>query len=194
MGPQYDPKSGIKLGVPGTIPKWGGNSKVNSCFYCGGRDHFVGPECEEMNGDIQAGLIKMNAEGKLRLSDGSYIPNVPNTATIKERVEKYYARKLNQFYCGNDEDDNVPMPNLKTPAQLATTIEEPSRRRARLEYELDLKEREEALELKQLKLEREEKKKQDQAGKMTRASHALEVLEQLTEEDIVTIKSKSGFP
>jgi hypothetical protein len=62
-----------------------------------------------------------------------------------------------------------------------------------LELELDLKEREEALELKQWKLEREEKKK-EHANKTTRAAHVLDMLEQLTDEEITALKlSRSDF-
>jgi hypothetical protein len=199
MAPQYDPKSGVKLGTPGTIPKWGGNGNVGrpagSCFYCGSRDHFVGPECEEMQEDIRNGLVKTNVDGKIRLSDGSYIPNMPNTTTIRERVEKHYAKKMTQFYCGNEEDEHAPNVVVpKLPAQFANIAEDPSRRRARLEHELDLKEREEALELRQLKLERGEKKKLEQSGKANRAAHVLEMLEQLTDDEIAAVKaSKSGF-
>lgn len=198
--PQYDPKNGVKLGIPGTIPKWGGSGGSNTrasgnCFYCGSREHFVGPECEEMQEDIKNGLVKTNAEGKIRLSDGSYIPNMPNTTTIRERVEKHYAKKLNQFYCGNEEEEHAPNNVVpKPPIQFTNILEDPSKRKARLEYELDLKEREEALELKQLKLEREERKKLEQSGKTTRAAHVLDMLEQLTEEDIAAVKaSKAGF-
>jgi hypothetical protein len=199
MVPQYDPKNGVKLGVPGTIPKWGGGGASTrtsgSCFYCGSREHFVGPECDEMQEDVKNGLVKMNAEGKIRLSDGSYIPNMPNTTTIRERVEKHYAKKLNQFYCGNEDEEHAP--NIvvpKAPIQFTNIVEDPSRRKARLEHELDLKEREETLELKQLKLEREEKKRLEQSGKTTRAAHVLDMLEQLTEEDIAAVKaSKAGF-
>lgn len=147
-----------------------------------------------MKEDIRAGTVKLNTEGKLRLSDGSYIPNVPGTTTIKERVEKSYAKKLNQFYCGNEEDYDAP--NLSTPkfpTQYTNLIEDPARRKARLEHELDLKEREEALELKQLRLEREEKKK-EQSGKPSRAAQVLDILEQLTDEEVAAMKSsKSGF-
>jgi hypothetical protein len=192
---QYDPSSGIKLGAPGTVPKWGGSSgKSNdTCFYCGGRNHFI-PDCEEMKEDVKSGKVQVNVEGKLRLSDGSYIPNIPGAATIKERIERHYAKKLNQFYCGNDEPEDAPITSLRTPAQYSNVIEDPARRRVRLEYELDLKEREDALELRKIKLEREERRKEEQNNKTTRAAHVLDMLEQLTEEEIVTIKSsKPGF-
>jgi len=134
-GKQYDPNSGVKLGMPGGMPKWGGNSKGSEgygCFYCGGKDHFI-PECEEMKEDVKNGLVKMNADGKLRLSDGSFIPNIPSQGTIKEKVMRHYAS----------------LPTTRPTAQLLNTSEDPVSRRARLERELELKEREEALELRE---------------------------------------------
>lgn len=191
---QYDPNSGIKLGTPGSIPKWGGSgrsSQLSKCYYCGG-DHFV-PECDEAKEDVKSGLVKWNAEGKLRLSDGSYIPNFPNTTLIKERVERYYAKKQSQYYLGNEEEDDARgLPISKIPASYISTAEDPVRRRARLEQELDLKEREDALILKQLKLERDKRKKDP--SKLTRTAQVLEMLDQLTEDELATIKgTKSGF-
>jgi hypothetical protein len=192
---QYDPGNGIKLGQPGSIPKWGSSGRTHNdgCFYCGGKDHFV-PDCEEMKDDVRAGKVKLNAEGKLRLNDGSYIPNIPGVSTIKERVERAQAKKLNQFYCGNEDDNEPSSLGSKIPAQyLNLAMEDPVRRKARLELELDLKEREEALELKQLKLEREEKKK-EHTNKTTRAAHVLDMLEQLTDKEIAALKSsRSDF-
>jgi hypothetical protein len=191
---QYDPNSGVKLGTPGTIPRWGNNGRSNQpskCYYCGG-DHFV-PECDEAKEDVRAGLVKWNTEGKLRLSDGSYIPSFPNTTLIKERVERYYAKKQSQYYLGNEEEEDVPSASIAKVAPSYTNIaEDPMRRRARLEQELDLKEREEALILKQLKLERDERKKDQH--KVTRAAQVLEMLEQLTEDELPATKAtKSGF-
>jgi hypothetical protein len=130
---QYDPGSGMKLGQPGSIPKWGGSGKPynDGCFYCGGKDHFV-PDCEEMKEDVRAGKVKVNADGKLRLTDGSYIPNIPGASTIKERVERAQAKKLHQFYCGNEDDNDAPGPSAsKFPAQyINLATEDPLRRRA----------------------------------------------------------------
>jgi len=131
----------------------------------------------------------------LRLGDGSYIPNAPNAVTIKEKVERHYAKKQSQFYLGYDDEGDAPSSSVpKTPSQYIGVSEDPARRRARLELELDLKEREEALELKQLKLEREEKKKEQNGKASTRAAHVLDLLEQVTDEDIAALRSSgSGF-
>jgi hypothetical protein len=187
---QYDPSSGVKLGTPGTMPKWGSGSRLgdgSGCFYCSGLDHMMGSSCEEMMAAIKAGWVKLNAEGKLRLGDGSYIPSVPNAANIKERVEKFYAKRQSQYYLGDEEEDDAPSLSInRTPVK--TLAEDPARRRARLEYELDLKEREEAIELKQLKIERDEKRKEG-ANRATRAAQVLEMIEQLTEEELAAVKT-----
>lgn len=66
-------------------------------------------------------------------------------------------------------------------------------RRARLEHELDLREREEALELNQLELEREEEER-EQSSKTTHAAQVLGMLEQLTDDEIAAVRNrKVGF-
>ena len=69
---------------------------------------MMGVLCEEMTAAINQGLVKLNAEGKLRLGDGSFIPNFPNAATIRDRVEKFYTKRQSQFYLGDDDDDHTP--------------------------------------------------------------------------------------
>jgi len=194
----YDSSSGVILGQPGTIPKWGKSTNQQlykqGCFYCGKKDHFI-PDCEEVQEDLHAGLIKMTSDAKLRLKDGSQIPSTPFGTTIRERVKKYYA-KMQQVFCFGEyetEDDLIGPSAPRYTAQYANLAESAESRRARLEYELDLREKEEALELRKLKLEREEKKL-EQSGKNTRSAHVLDLLEQLTDEELAAIKSaKSGF-
>ena len=190
---QYDPNMGIKIGQPGTIPKWGPSGRHNhmeingQCFYCGGGDHFI-PGCKVMKDDIRNGHVKLNHDGKLRMSDGGYIPNAPEGAPIRERVERHNMRKQNQFYCGYDENDSIPEPVIPMyPAQFLNTTEDPAHRRARLEKELNLKEKEEELELRKLKLNREEKRRGKQANKPACSPQVLELLEQIVKED------KAGF-
>jgi len=188
---QYDPNMGIKIGQPGTIPKWGpsgkGNASNGKCFYCGGMNHFI-PDCDEMKNDIKIGYVTLNNEGKLRMPDGGYVPSTPNNAPIKERIEKHNMRKQNQYYCGYDENDCIPEPVIpRYPAQFLNKTADHAHLRARLERELEFKEREEELELKKLKLEREEKRRTDQTSKPTCSTQVLELLEQLTRDE------KAGF-
>jgi hypothetical protein len=59
--------------------------------------------------------------------------------------------------------------------------------------ELELKNREEALEFKQLKIEQDEKKL-GLSGKNTRAVHILELIDQLTKDEVTAVKSAhAGF-
>jgi hypothetical protein len=79
-----------RLEVSGEMPRWGGMMKANGggCFYCGNEGHFI-PECCEMKADVEGGWVNLDSAGKLRLADGSYIPNMPNAPTLRERVERY---------------------------------------------------------------------------------------------------------
>ena len=58
-----------------------------------------------MKADVEAGWISLDAKGKLRLFNGSHIPNMPNAPTMGERVKRYYAEKQSQ-YIANEEDDD----------------------------------------------------------------------------------------
>jgi hypothetical protein len=178
--PQYDPSSGIRLGQAGTIPRWAPNGRSNSnmfgkCFYCGGKEHYV-PECEELKKDLRIGRVKINGDKKFRMPDGSWIPNEPNGAPIKEKIERELMRKENQFYCGyEEEEDMIP----RYPEQYVNIAESPYQRKARLERELDLKEKEDELEMKKIKFERETKKR-EQVEKPTK-SQLIELIEKLAQ-------------
>jgi hypothetical protein len=105
-----------------------------------------------MKDNVKIGRVKLNAKKKLWLSDGSYILNVPNATTIKERVEKHYAKKINQYYSGSDEIEDTPSSTLpKLLAQYSNLVEDTACHKPWLDYELDLKEREDAIEIKKIK-------------------------------------------
>jgi hypothetical protein len=137
----------------------------------------------------------MNHEGKLRLKDGSFIPKFPMEASLKERVEKHYAKRPSQFYYG-EYDDNDPAPSAATSvlSQLLGSSNDADKRTiAQLKAELDLRKREEALELKQKMLEQNEKKIEQTSGS-ARTANVLELLGQLSDEELAAIKSaKSSF-
>jgi hypothetical protein len=180
----------IKLGQPGVISKSilsGKNGETDSrCFYCGKRFHYV-PDCGQLKEDVKSGMVKLNGEGKLRMADGSFIPNVPIGGPIRARVEKALVAKQNQFYYITDESDLLGEPEISSrySSQFLNTTESPIQRRTRLEKELEWKEKEDELELRRLKLEREEKKKEDS----NKASQLLELLRSAMEEN----SSKKDF-
>ena len=165
------------------------------CFYCGRRDHFI-PDCDDVQEDLKKSLVKWSSDGKLRLGDGSQIPGYPSNGTIKERVMKQLAKQHAAFHFGEyeTEEDLIGPSVPKYTTQYVNIVENAEKRRARLEHELDLKEKEEALELRKLKLEREEKRLEN-SGKITRAAHVLDLLGHLTDEELLAIKTaKSDFP
>ena len=179
----------------GPAQKWGGKSlEKEKCFWCGLFGHFQA-DCEDFKNQVRIGNVKVNAEGKWRLRDGSFIPKYPADATLKERVERHYARKPSQYYYGEYEDSD-PAPSAATSVfsqVLGSSNDADKRIIAQLKAELDLRKREEALELKQKMLEQNEKKI-EQTGSSTRAANVLELLGQLTDEELAAIKTaKSGF-
>jgi hypothetical protein len=189
---QYSPNNGVKLGQPGTIPRWGppsngrgGNFVDNGCYYCGHKGHFI-PDCDELKNDLRTGYVTQNSDGKLRNGEGGFISNIPVGAPIKEKVEKQKIIKQSQFYCDSGENDylvEVPM----YPAQFMNSSEDPAHRHARLEKEL--KQKEDELELRRFRLEKEEKNKEQKKGSET-AQLLEKVLEQIsTKEEAL----KAGF-
>lgn len=180
---QYNSNNGVKLGQPGTIPRWGPSSNGRSndkCFYCGSREHYI-PECDELKNDIKTGYVKQNNEGKLRNGDGGSIPYSPNNLSIKERIEKQKQWKQNQFYCGYDESDYIAGPEMPMyPAQFINQTEDSVHRHARLEKEL--KQKEDELELRKFRLEKEAKKQEQ--NKDSNPTQLLEkVLEQISSKE-----------
>jgi len=175
--------------------RWGGKTNEHEkCFWCGLLGHFQA-DCEDLRNQIRSGNIKLNHEGKLRLKDGSFIPRQPAEASIKERVERHYARKPSQFYYGEYED-NDPMPSAAPGvlSQLLGSSNDADKHTiAQLKAELDLRKREEALVLKQKVLEQNEKKI-EQPSSSTRTANMLDLLGQLSDDELAAIKSaKSGF-
>jgi hypothetical protein len=179
-----------------SIPqKWAGKSLDNEkCFWCGFLGHFQA-DCEDLKNQIRLGNVKMNHEGKLRLKDGSFLPRNPVEASLKERVERHYAKKPSQYFYG-EYDDNDPMPSAATSvfSQLLGTSNNADKRTiAQLKAELDLRKREEALELKQRMLEKSDKMT-EQTGGSIRTANVLELLGQLSDDELAAIKAaKSSF-
>jgi hypothetical protein len=178
------------------MQRWGGRTSDNEkCFWCGKSGHFQA-DCDDMKHHIRIGNVKLNHEGKLRLKDGSFIPKFPADldASLKERVERHYARKPSQNYYGEYEDDDPIL--TAAPSAFSHFLggnDADKQMIAQLKAELDLKKREEALELKQKIMERNERKTEQSSGS-TRAAIMFELLEQLSDEELAAVKSaKSGF-
>ena len=175
--------------------RWCNKSLDNEkCFWCGQFGHFQA-DCDDLKSQVRQGNVKLNHEGKLRMKDGSFIPKFPADASLKERVERHYARKPSQYYYGEYEDnDPTPSASPSVLSQLLGSSNDADKRTImQLKAELDLRKREEALELKQKMLEQSEKKS-EQASSSTRTANVLDLLGQLSDDELAAIRSaKSGF-
>ena len=179
------------LGKPGSMPKWNRSAENDKCFYCGIKGHFV-PECEELKAEVRAGNVKVHTDGKLRMSDGvTRIPSGPPGMTIKERLERSQNNNVKSAYYEGfyENEDGVYIPSMaKYAAQYTVTNESQEKRRQRLEQELELREREDALELRKIKLEKEEQRL-EASTKAGRHANVQSLLDQLTDEEIAAIKA-----
>ena len=176
------------------VQKWGGKSLDHErCFWCHLMGHFQA-DCDDLKNQIRIGNVKVNSEGKWRLKDGSFIPNFPVGASLKERVERHYARKPSQYYYGEYEDsDPISIGTPNAVSQYLGTGSDAEKSIAHLKAELELKKREEVLELRKMLLEQNEKKLEKSSGP-TRAANLQEELGQLTDDELAAIKAaRSGF-
>jgi hypothetical protein len=105
---------------------------------------------------IPKGAIIHNREGRVCLPDGLRVLNVPPGLCLADRVDRYYASmKPTQSYYGTFEEmeDKMHGSISQESTYVNQEIEERKQQIAKLEKEQELKERENALSVKQFKLE-----------------------------------------
>ena len=71
------------------------DSSSRSCNFCGG-PHYI-RDCDKVNDLITEGKCKRNAEGKVVLPSGAFVPReIPGTL-LSERIEEWHRRNPNQL-------------------------------------------------------------------------------------------------
>ena len=112
--------------------------------------------CDKVKSLIQKGAIIQNREGRVCIPDGSWVPNIPHGASLVERVERYYATmKPSQAYYGTFEEVEENMSGIipRETTYANREVDDREQRIAKLEKGMELKERENALKIKQMKFE-----------------------------------------
>lgn len=156
------------------------------CFGCGETGHFQNI-CERVKALIAKGTIIRNREGRVCLPDGSRVPNVPAGASLVERLERYYGTmKTAQAYMGTFEEVEDKMGGTlpRESSYMNREVDDRELRLSKLEKEFELKERENVLLAKQLKLENKISEKPDMRSYL---------LEKFDEELSALQNNKSGF-
>jgi len=134
------------------------------CFGCGENGHFQN-NCEKVKALIQKGAIIQNREGRICLPDGTRVPNIPNGACLVDRVEKYYiTMRSSQTYYSTFEEAEDHLLGLipkETTYMNREVLDEREQRIAKLEKEIGIRERENAVTAKYLKLSEKSPEKTD---------------------------------
>jgi hypothetical protein len=133
------------------------------CYGCGESGHFQNA-CEKIKALIQKGVITHSREGRICLPDGSRVPIIPG-ACLVERIEKYYTTmRPSQAYYGTFEEAEERLLGLvpkETTNMNREVLDEREQRIAKLEREISIRDRENAITAKLLKLSEKGPEKAD---------------------------------
>ena len=80
---------------PSTTGSTSTTTGTRACNFCGG-NHFI-RECEKVDELIRQGKCKRNAEGKVVLPSGAYVPRDIPGILLSERIEEWHRRNPNQL-------------------------------------------------------------------------------------------------
>ncbi|KAI0063724.1 hypothetical protein BV25DRAFT_1771618, partial [Artomyces pyxidatus] len=97
----------------------------SGCNFCGSSGHFI-RECPVVQDYIRAGKVKRNAEGKVVLPSGSFVPRdlTSDAAPMKDRFDEWHRRNPNQLATGTASGDSLMMSVMaveKDPASIPPT-------------------------------------------------------------------------
>ena len=95
--------------------------RSTSCNFCGG-PHFI-RECNQVEEMIQAGKCKRNAEGKVVLPSGAYVPREIPPGLLSERIEEWHKCYPNQLAAATLLHTIGPFDSVLTPSPKNAVIQ-----------------------------------------------------------------------
>ena len=161
IGPE---RYGMSSDTSGKPVKPSFNPSDYMCFGCGERGHFQN-NCEKVKALIQKGAVIHNREGRICLPDGTRVPNIPHGASLVDRVERYYSTmRPSQSYVSTFEEAEEQLLGIipkETMYMNKEVLDEREQRIAKLEKEIGIREKENAIIAKYLKLSEKGSEKAD---------------------------------
>jgi hypothetical protein len=76
-----------------SVPK---RARPDGCGYCSELDHFIN-DCARVIEDIQTGKCKRNADGRVVLPSGAFVPRVITGKDLRSRIEKWHEQNPGQL-------------------------------------------------------------------------------------------------
>jgi hypothetical protein len=118
------------------------------CNYCGSLEHFI-RDCQVVLEDIKQGKCKRNAEGRVTLPSGAFVPRDIPGRNFKERIEEWHRRNPGQqaasqmlyHVLSNDVAENSSTSQTKVdiaPTSIATRLSHPDLFTSQVEPETQL--------------------------------------------------------
>jgi hypothetical protein len=106
-------------------------TRDTNCFMCGEPEHGV-KDCEVTQDLIRAGKCKFNAEGKVVLPNGQFVPRVTPGKDLREKINEWHA-----LHPGNIITTQATMMYSVTPTDSTSTIEDSEDTPVSYEYKRD---------------------------------------------------------
>ncbi|KAJ7177321.1 hypothetical protein C8R43DRAFT_1118325 [Mycena crocata] len=102
------------------------SARSNACNYCSDASHFIN-RCPHVQADMDAGKCRRDADGKVVLPSGAFVPRRINGANLRARIEEWHRQNPGQlasaqlaFHISQDHRVDPPyIPPVSTSFQLS---------------------------------------------------------------------------
>ncbi|KAJ7037746.1 hypothetical protein C8F04DRAFT_1256623 [Mycena alexandri] len=102
------------------------NMQQSSCVYCTSTTHFI-RHCPVVATDIHAGICKRNAEGKVVLPSGLFVPRHIIGSNLRVRIKFWHSRKMSRLAEAHNQFPN-PLHQFSSSIPQRTHIPDPIQR------------------------------------------------------------------